>query len=76
MNDYAIIGFYDGSSKKYIESIYQNSISTDVHDEDAIRFPSRELAEGVAKFLRGRGDGMGRKWFVQAVEVNVSEEEL
>lgn len=76
MKDYAIIGYYDGDAKKYIESIYQNSISTDLHDEDAIRFPSKELASGVARFLQERGDGRGHKWFVQEVKVNVSEEVL
>ena len=45
---------FDKSEKRYLETIYQNSLSWDAHIDDAMKFPSIEIARAVKEYLEWR----------------------
>lgn len=45
---------YDKSEKRYLETIYQNSLSWDAHVDSAMKFPSVEIARAIREYLEVR----------------------
>lgn len=64
---YYEIGYFTNDAKtarKYVESIYKQSISYDSDEQDALRIPEKELAEKMAKWLKKRDGKTDYDWFV------------
>ncbi len=65
-NNYYIVGYFSDDSKtsrRYVETIYKNSIGTDHSEQDALRIPTEELAVGIVEWLKSR-ERETRSWFV------------
>lgn len=65
--------YYDetATSKKYIDTIYRNSISTDTDMGDAIEFMDKETALKVADYLNKR-DSVS-KYKVMCIKTTIEE---
>ena len=71
MEKYLIYYNETSTSKKYIESIYRNSISTDTDIGDAIEFTDKETALKVAEYLNKR-DSVS-KYKVMCIKTTIEE---
>lgn len=71
MEKYIIYYNETSTSKKYVETIYRNSISTDTDMGDAIEFSDKETALKVRDFLNTR-DGV-TKYKVMCIKTSVEE---
>lgn len=68
--------YYDETttSKKYVETIYRTSISTDSDNGDAIEFDDKETAIMVKEYLNNRADNT-RKYKVMCIKTIIEEVE-
>lgn len=71
MEKYLIYYNETSTSKKYIESIYRNSLSTDTDMGDAIEFGDKDTALKVAEYLNKR-DGV-TKYKVMCIKTTIEE---
>lgn len=54
MEEYVIYKFNENGKKRYVESIYQKSISTDEDKDDAMKFDDKETALKIKDYLTKR----------------------
>jgi hypothetical protein len=71
MEKYLIYYNETSTSKKYIETIYRNSTSTDTDMGDAIEFDDKETALKVADYLNKR-DSVS-KYKVMCIKTTIEE---
>lgn len=71
MEKYLIYYNETSTSKKYIETIYRNSISTDTDMGDAIEFMDKDTALKVKDYLNNR-DGV-TKYKVMCIKTTTEE---
>ena len=71
MEKYLIYYNETSTSKKYIETIYRNSTSTDTDMGDAIEFDDKETALKVADYLNKR-DSVN-KYKVMCIKTTIEE---
>lgn len=71
MEKYLIYYNESSTSKKYIETIYRNSLSSDTDMGDAIEFEDKETALKIADYLNKR-DGV-TKYKVMCVKTTIEE---
>lgn len=54
MEEYVIYKFNENGKKRYLETIYRNSLSTDEDINDALRFNDKETALKVKDYINAR----------------------
>lgn len=54
MEEYVIYKFNENGKKRYLETIYRTSLSTDEDINDALRFNDKETALKVKNYINAR----------------------
>lgn len=70
MEKYIIYKEEGTSNKKYLETIYRNSVSTDVDMGDALELPTKSLALDLCEYLNKREN---EKYKVMCVKTTIEE---